>query len=47
MKRYSEAIYWMKDKSWYFINDRNEFELTDKAPERARKSFELWKKGKG
>lgn len=44
MKKYSEKIYWMTEKSWYIINEKNEFELTSAAPERARKSFEMWKK---
>lgn len=37
-----ERMYWMTNKEWYFINENNQFELTDKAPERAIKSFELY-----
>ena len=37
-----ESVYWKTNKEWYFINDKGEFELTDLAPERARKSFELF-----
>lgn len=45
MKKHSERIYWLTDKSWYTINKNQEFELTDLAPERAKKSFEMWKRG--
>lgn len=39
-----EFIYWMNNKEWYRINpENNTFELTDKATERARRSFELYK----
>ena len=37
-----ESIYWMRNKEWYRVTDSG-FVLTDKAPERARKSFELHK----
>lgn len=37
-----EIMYWMSDPSWYRINEKTgKFELTEEAPERARKSFEL------
>lgn len=37
-----EIMYWMNDPSWYRINkETGKFELTDAAPERAKKSFEL------
>lgn len=40
-----EPMYWMSNKDWYRINkEKDEFELTDKAPERARRSFEMWNK---
>lgn len=43
MRLNSERTYWMTDESWYRINKEKDcFELTDAAPERARKSFELW-----
>jgi len=40
-----EFMYWRTNKEWYKINSEKDcFELTDKAPERARKSFELYQK---
>lgn len=41
-----EAVYWRSNKAWYRINSDNEYELTKAAPERARKSFEIFKNGK-
>lgn len=42
-----EMMYWMNDPSWYRINkETGKYELTDAAPERARKSFELSKTSK-
>ncbi len=39
-----ESLYWRTNKEWYRINKEKDcFELTDKAPERARKSFEMYK----
>jgi len=38
-----ESTYWMSNKEWYKITE-NGFVLTDKAPERAKKSFELDRK---
>jgi len=38
-----EPMYWKTNKSWYRINyEKDCFELTDEAPERARKSFEMY-----
>jgi len=38
-----EPIYWRSNKDWYTYDaERDEFKMTDKAPERAVKSFELW-----
>jgi len=37
-----EPVFWMTDESWWFIGDDNKFHLTDKAPDRAVKSFELF-----
>jgi len=38
-----EPVFWRKNKEWYtYDEDRDEFKMTDKAPERAIKSFELW-----
>lgn len=40
-----EFMYWCSNKEWYRINEEKDcFELTDKAPERAKQSFELYKK---
>mgnify|MGYP004603426135 FL=1 len=40
-----EAVYWASNKEWYRINlEKDCFELTDKAIERARNSFELYQK---
>lgn len=41
-----EPLYWRTNKEWYFINEQGEYELTEKATERARKSFEMYKHGK-
>ena len=39
-----EILYWRKDESWYkYDKSRKMYELTDKAPQRAKESFELWK----
>ncbi|WP_302222197.1 hypothetical protein [uncultured Acidaminococcus sp.] len=36
---------WMDDDNWYVIDKKHDrFILTDKAPEHARESFELYKK---
>lgn len=38
-----ESTYWETNPEWYRFNKQdNNYELTDKAPERARKSFELF-----
>lgn len=37
-----ESKYWKTNKDWYRINANGDFELTEKAPERARKSFALF-----
>ena len=43
MRSNSERTYWMTNDDWYRINKEKDcFELTDAAPERARKSFALW-----
>ena len=43
MKRNSTRIFWMTDPSWYTIVD-GKFQLTDMAPERAKRSFAEWNK---
>lgn len=39
-----ESMYWRTNKEWYRINKEKDcFELTDKAPKRAKESFEMYK----
>ena len=46
-KEIKEMMYWLSDPSWYRINEEtDDFELTDNAPERAKRSFDMWKKPK-
>ncbi len=41
-------MYWHKNPEWYRINEKlDRFELTSAAPEKARRSFELFKKING
>lgn len=43
----SESTYWASNPEWYRINkEKDEFELTDKATERAKVSFDMWKNPK-
>ena len=45
MKRRSELMFWSENPEWYIVDvEKNSITLTDKAPERAKKSFEKWKK---
>lgn len=38
-----ESMYWWSNEAWYRINKEKDcFELTDEAPERAVKSFKLY-----
>lgn len=37
-----ENVYWKTKKEWYRINGNGEYELTEAAPDRARKSFALF-----
>lgn len=38
-----ERLFWMSNPEWYKLNyEQDCYELTDKAPEEAIKSFELW-----
>lgn len=39
-----KALYWRSDPTWFRVNADGDFEMTDKAPEEAIKSFEAWKK---
>jgi hypothetical protein len=42
-----ESLYWKTNKEWYRINrEKDCFELTEKAPQRAIESFELYINGK-
>lgn len=42
-KNIIEYMYWMSNDDWYRINKEKQcFELTDEAPERAVKSFEMY-----
>lgn len=39
-----EFMYWRTNEAWFTINEEKDcFELTEQAPERARRSFELYK----
>jgi len=43
MSANKEPVFWMSNEEWYIYDEeKNEFKMTDKAPERAIKSFELW-----
>lgn len=45
MNANTEIMYWSTNKEWYKINrEKDCFELTDKAPQRAIDSFEMYKK---
>ena len=38
-------LYWRSNKDWYIYNEQNDcYELTDKAPDEARKIFEEYKR---
>lgn len=46
--RYKGCMDWMNNKDWYYIDEEyDRYVLTDKAPEKARQSFNLWKKING
>ena len=39
-----ESMFWASNPEWFSINaETDQFELTEKAPERARTSFDMWK----
>lgn len=45
---YTFGMYWMSNPAWYKVNEElDRFELTEEAPEKAKKSFELYKKVNG
>ena len=39
-----ERLFWLSDPSWYSFDETNGYRLTDVAPQKARDSFEKWKK---
>lgn len=42
---YSFVMYWTNNPTWYRVNKKlDRYELTDEVPEKARRSFELYKK---
>jgi len=42
-----EILYWYTNEEWYNHEDGTDvYELTDKAPDRAKRSFEMWKERK-
>lgn len=46
--RYKGCTDWMKNEDWYGYDAKKQrFFLTDKAPPKARQSFELYKKANG
>ncbi len=41
----SEPMYWSKNEEWYIFDEENDrIVLLPSAPERAKKSFEMYKK---
>lgn len=47
-RKYKGITDWMDNKEWYRIDEESDrYVLTDKAPQEARQSFELWKKING
>ncbi|MCF0260609.1 MAG: hypothetical protein HUJ54_12195 [Erysipelotrichaceae bacterium] len=44
MTKDTEFLYWKSNDNWYDFDEKaGEFYLTVQAPERAKRSFELWK----
>lgn len=42
-----ETLYWKTNKEWYRVNKEKDcYELTDKAPKRAKESFALYNSNK-
>lgn len=35
-------LFWMSNTDWFYFDDEGNEHLTEKAPERARKSFEVY-----
>ena len=45
MSANTELLYWRKDKSWYKYDEVTDtYTMVNEAPQRAKESFELWKK---
>ena len=43
MKVHDEAMYWLRNEEWFIVNEEKDcFELTDAAPQRAVDSFRLY-----
>lgn len=48
MNANKEIMYWSSNEEWYRVNEEKDcYELTDKAPQRAIESFEMYKKQNG
>lgn len=40
----TELLYWYENESWYEYDEKTDsYSLTDKATDRAKASFEMWK----
>ena len=42
MTTHFESLYWKSNPEWYRWNDESGYSLTDKATDRARKSFDMY-----
>lgn len=43
MTKNKELFYWQSHVEWYTCDNQGNVTLDDNAPERAKKSFEMWK----
>lgn len=43
MRRDPEQFYWRNNPEWYRVTSDGDYEMTEKAPAEAIKSFEDWK----
>ena len=42
-RRYMDLMFWKENKDWYsYDEEKQEFVLTQAAPEEARRNFKLW-----
>lgn len=39
-----ESIYWQTNKEWYYVDEKGNYHLTEKATKRAIESFKLFMK---